>query len=845
MLVSKNWLNDYVDIAGLTDSDLDKILTGLGLEVEGIKTIAPLDDLLVVGEILKADRHPNADTLQICTVSIGGPEPLQIVCGASNARAGIRVVVAQIGSLLPGNFKIKESKIRGEKSFGMLCSESELGLSEASEGILELDSTYTIGSKINSTIKTGDSIFEISLTPNRSDCNGVIGIARDLAAKIGKPLIYPKSEAKIAESFLIPNPVKVELHPNSGCERFAALYISGIENGPSPRWLQKRIETAGMRPINLIVDITNYVMFEMNQPIHAYDERQVKGKSILVRKGRDAEKLTTIDKKVVDLESSDIVICDAEGAIGLAGIMGGLNSEVKDDTKNIIVEIASFDPTCVRRTAKRNAFHTEASHRFERGVDIENIIAVADRITDLFVLCSKQTGKRHPTFSKNVLDVYPKAVKRPRIALRLDRARKILGLFSLTADTCIKHLSALEFKLLDRKDDRLLFEVPLWRVDVTREIDLIEEIARLESFDKIPYRMPVMEIAPLKENPFIRFVDEAKTTLASLGMTEVITYPFTSHIDYQNLAITNDHPFHPSVELSNPLVQDHSWMQTTGIIGLLKATERNHRFQRKGARLFEFGKAFHNFSNREVDFDKFPSFNGIKRQPLHFTERAFSEASRPTERHLGTFLIDYPFQKKSWAKEELAPSFFDAKQIVDSLLKAFAIKDITYARPSPEELPFLHPTASAVLKKDSTVFGWLGELHPKVAHKFGFEITQVPVVCELDLEALFKAASEKAVIESETFEFPHALRDLAFTVDTSTTHGDIINSVQSFKRRKYLESIELFDVFIGEGIPEGKKSMAYSLTFRAPGKTLQDQDVEKELASFMEWLQTSMGAVKR
>jgi phenylalanyl-tRNA synthetase beta chain len=357
--------------------------------------------------------------------------------------------------------------------------------------------------------------------------------------------------------------------------------------------------------------------------------------------------------------------------------------------------------------------------------------------------------------------------------------------------------------------------------------------------------MPVMEIAPLKENPFIRFLDEAKITLASLGMTEVITYPFTSLIDYQNLTISHDHPLHPSVELANPLVQDHSWMQTTGLIGLLKATERNHRFQKKGARLFEFGKGFHSFSNRDVNFDKFPAFDGIRRRPLHFTDRAFSEASRPIERHLATFLLDYPFQKKSWSKHELAPSFFDAKQIVDSLFKAFAIKGITAVRPSSDDLPFLHPTSTAILKKDSTVFGWLGELHPKVAHQYGFDITQVPVVCELDLEAVFKEASEKAVIESETFEFPHALRDLAFTVEASTTHGDIIHAVHSFKRKKYLESIELFDVFSGEGIPEGKKSMAYSLTFRAPGKTLQDQDVEKELALFMDWLQTAVGAVKR
>jgi phenylalanyl-tRNA synthetase beta chain len=499
----------------------------------------------------------------------------------------------------------------------------------------------------------------------------------------------------------------------------------------------------------------------------------------------------------------------------------------------------------VRRTSKRHGFHTEASHRFERGVDIENIQEVASRIIDLFVLCSQQTGKPQPSVSKTVLDVYPKVIKRPRIALRLDRARKILGLLSLTAETCIKHLTALEFKLIDRKDDRLLFEVPLWRVDVTREIDLIEEIARLESFDKIPYRMPIMEIAPLKENPFVRFTEEAKTLFAALGWTEVITYPFTSIGDYQNLLISEEHPFHPSVELSNPLVQDHSWMQTTGIIGLLKATQRNHRFQRKGARLFEFGKAFHDFSNKKIDHEKFPSFSGLLVRPLHYTNRAFGEPGRPTEKQFASFILDFPFQKKSWAGAESAPSFFDAKQVVELLLKSFSVKNPSFSRPSPEELPFLHPTASAVVKNGTAILGWIGELQPKVAHTYGFEMTQSPVVCELDLESIYNAANQKAVIETETFEFPHALRDLAFTVEDSVSHSQIMNTLNTFKRKKYLISLELFDVFSGEGIPKGKKSMAYSLTFRAAGKTLQDQDVEKEIQSFMEHLTTDLGAIKR
>lgn len=844
MLVSKKWLCEYVDISEVPDSELSHTLTSLGLEVEGITTTPELDDKLVVGQILSAERHPNADTLQVCLVDIGTGNPLSIVCGAANARKGIKVIVAQVGVTLPGNFKIKESKIRGEKSFGMLCSEEELGTASKSEGILELSGDKTIGTKVNSFIKTGDSVFEIGLTPNRSDCNGIIGIARDLSAKTGKKLKYPPVHQNPTVKEL-QKKAKSTLERNSGCDRLALLYIQDLEISESPEWLKKRIEAAGIRPINQIVDITNYVMLEMNQPIHAYDAKFVNDLHIIVRSGTPNEVLITLDGKEVKLTSDDIVISDSRGPIGLAGIMGGRSSEISNSTTDIIIEVASFDPARIRRTAKRFSFHTDASHRFERGIDIENIPHVAKRVGNLIEECASQLKLKTPKITYEVVDSYPKPIARPRIALRLERARKVLGLITLNSETCIKHLTSLEFKLLDQKDERLLFEAPLWRVDVTREIDLIEEVARLESFDKIPYRIPTMEIAPTKENPFISFVDEAKSIMAITGLSEVITYPFTSKRDYESLLISESHPLFPTVELANPLVSDDSWMQTNGLPGLLKAILRNHRHQKTGSQLFEVGKGFHDFSIKSFDRVKFPVYGSLDRKPLHFSDRAQGETGRPIERHIATFILDYPYQKKGWNWKEERPTFFDGKAIVEALMKCFGITGATYRRPQANELPFLHPSASAVVMRGIDVLGWLGELHPKVAKNFEIDLNQIPVVCELELEAIYAATIDKLKIKAAQFEFPPACRDLAFTVAKHISHGDILNSFHSFNRKKHLERMEIFDVFHGGQISADRKSMAYSLQFRSPGKTLTDQEVEKEYNSFVEWLSHELGAEKR
>ena len=430
MQVSLKWLNNYIDLSDVDVKTVAETLTNLGLEVEGIETVEPLKGDVIVAKIVSAERHPDAEKLQYCKVDAGEAEPIDIVCGAPNARAGLKVALARVGSVLPGDFKIKASKIRGVKSFGMLCAEEELGISSAGDGIIELDEKLEIGTSISELYGLNDTVLEIGLTPNRADCLGYVGIARDLAAKLGKELKLPSISDLSTDSDLDTNKeLSVEIESKDDCGRFVALSINGIKNVESPLWLRNYLEAAGMRSVNAVVDVTNFIMLENSQPIHAYDVRDVKDK-LVVRRAKDGEKLTTLDEVERSLTTNDIVIADAEKVVGLAGVMGGLNSEVKDDTTAIILEVAEFNPSVVRKTSKKFALHSEASHRFERGIDINAIDFVAKRFATVLQkvysdLIESGVEVSVPKVSATYIDKQ-EIVKTPaKVALRLDRIKKL------------------------------------------------------------------------------------------------------------------------------------------------------------------------------------------------------------------------------------------------------------------------------------------------------------------------------------------------------------------------------------------------------------------------------------
>ncbi len=850
MRVSLRWLQEYIDLADLTIGEISSTLTQLGLEVEGIELLAPLKGDVVVGQILKAVTHPNADKLRVCTVDVGKGEALKIVCGAPNARDGIKVVVARIGSVLPKDFKIKESKIRGEDSFGMLCSEAELGLSEGHDGIIELPADAPLGLSVSEYWQLEDTIIEIGLTPNRSDCLGIIGIARDLSARLKRPLRVPTLHpAWHKEDLDSTSKVRVQISSAQESLRFVALHVGHVTAASSPVWLQQRVQRAGMRAINLIVDATNYVMLETGHPIHAYDERDLRGGLIQVRRAHAGEKLKTLDGQDRDLHADDIVIADAEQAIGLAGIMGGANSEVKSDTQNIIIEVAHFNPSLIRKTAKRQGIHTEASHRFERGIDVERLAWVAQRVAEVIYLATQELKDKGqdlplPEIASRWIDVESEARSIRRVTLRLSRLRKMTALPQIDGTEMTEILSRLGFKLAAETGDVYEFETPSWRQDIDREVDLIEEVVRVYGYDRIPVKLPRMELGALPEHPLIDFIDESKVSFAGFGLSEVITFPFMSGEDFAALGIDAEHPLAATVKLANPLVEHEKHLRSIVLTGLIKSLLENRRHGIQGAQLFEAARSFH--EPRALPTEGLsPVWGHLKKQGAHISLRAHQD-DRVLEHNRIAGLLDQPFTMKSWNQGEQAASFFQGKSLLLRYLRGFGIESLRFTPIEAKDFPWLHPGAAAVLwSQNSQFLGYVGELHPRTAKAYGLDFQNTPVVFELDLEAIQLASCQPASYASGSVKFPPVARDLALVVASTISYSDFERSFASFKQKKHLKTYRVFDVYQGTNIPAGKKSMAFSLQFQAADRTLTDQDVEKELEALLVHLKGDLSAELR
>lgn len=841
MKISLNWLNEYIDIAKYRPEHLAEIFTGLGIEVETIANVSPFEGDVVIGKILEALPHPNADTLQVCKVDVGENEPLDIVCGATNARKGLTVAAARIGSVLPGDFKIKPSKIRGEKSFGMLCGETELGMGDNDSGIMELDSHLKPGSLVADVFKLRDTVMELSLTPNRADCLGYLGLARDLSAKLGLPLKTPEIYQNAhSSSYKTAEVVKVQIDDEESCGRFCALALKNVKVQPSPLWLRKRLEASGMRPVNLVVDATNYVMLEYGQPIHAYDRRDIGGNKIVVRFGRQGETITTLDGTSRSVGSEDILICDAEKPIGIAGIMGGENSEIKEDSSEVVIEVASFHPIKVRKTAKRLAIHSEASHRFERGTDIEACDVVAHRVAGLIASATHEVNPEQKiVVSEEIIDCYPNPAQLSLVALRLERLRQISGDMSYDAKKATDILEGLGFQQVDKKDDRLLFQVPSWRHDVHREIDLIEEIMRVNGFENIVLNLPVMDIRPLSENFYIRLNEQLRCAFASNNYLETMSFPFVSEEDLTRFKIPSQHPMRNTVKLRNPIVSDESFLQPSVIISLLKALDRNRRQGQNSVRLFECARAYF-----KPGYKTDKGYFGITSEKRRYlTERASNDV-RPVEIPVVAGIIGQPRSEKSWSEAEKVADFFTAKNSVVSILNGIGIKNTGYTSEGLEELPFLHPGASALVTHNGTVLGFIGELHPEVSVNFGFDLKNPPVVVELLVERVLAAYEVGYAINTEQFKFPPTSRDLAFLVPEQTKFSDFDSAIEKFKKRN-MSDYSLFDVYSGDNVKEGFKSMAFNFQFQSSKKTLNDKEVDKEIELLLSHLKNEVRAELR
>ncbi len=848
MQISLNWLNDYVPIRDLSPKQVADALTSIGLEVEAMTDASALQGAVVVGKVLEAQKHPNADSLRVCRVDVGKGEPLRIVCGAPNAREGIIVAVATVGAVLPGDFKIKASKIRGEPSEGMMCSERELGLSDNHAQIIEMASGTPIGSSVADLYQLNDTVLTLNVTPNRSDCFGYLGVARDLAAKLGRPLQTPAiPQSAFSQALKTESAARIVIEHEEDSARFCALLVQNVKPCPSPAWLQRRLTAAGMRPINLLVDVTNYVMLEYSQPVHAYDLRFVKEGTLALRRAKQGDRLTTLDGIERELVAGDLVICDGSGPIGIAGIMGGTSSEVKDDTHSVLIEVAHFNAVQVRKTSKRLALHTEASHRFERGIDVNALRDVAQRVATLIWSCGKELHETDsslelPVVAGSLIEHYPKAIAPARIALRLERLRQLSGMTLIDAQEVTRLLENLQFKQLDSTDGRLLFEIPTWRLDIVREVDLIEEVIRLKGYEHVPAHLPMMEIAPTPEDPFIDFIDEAKQLLAQRGLHETISFPFLAAADLERCNLGPNHPLRHTVTLANPIVADVDRMQTSVVINLLNAVKANHRQGVKGVRLFECGRAY--FAPSIIAGAPGYSFWGLATSHGRtHSARARAEV-RALEHTMFAGVLDQPLTLRTWHGAERPVDFFDAKGLIQTWLTALGISNISFIRANADDLPYLHPGASATIMSGKLVLGYMGELHPRTARAFEFPLDAAPLVFEFHAETLLQACQSPMTIHADLEKFPPSTRDLAIVVEGKVQHADIEGALGSFRKRN-LQHFHLFDVFTGGNLAEGQKSMAYALTFQSSKRTLNDQEVDKEFELLVQHLQQTVGATLR
>ncbi len=800
MIVTQNWLKEFVDF-DLSPEELAHRLTMAGLEVDAMEKIGEGLDDVIVARLAAVDPHPDADRLTVCRVETGR-ETLQVVCGARNHRAGDLVALAQVGSVLPGDFKIKKSKIRGQESMGMLCSEKELGLAEESEGILILPKGLEIGLPVFAALGLKDVRIEIGLTPNRPDCLSQVGVAREVAALAGRALHLPAPKV-VEQGPEIASQASVVIEDAARCPRYAARLVTGVAIGPSPAWLVRRLEGLGLRSINNVVDVTNYVMMELGHPLHAFDFHLLRGRKIVVRRAEDKEVFTTLDSQERRLCADDLMICDGEGPVALAGIMGGENSEIRPETTDVLLESAYFQPAGIRRSGKRLGLHTESSHRFERGADVDMVPVALDRATALILEVAGGTAAR------GMIDVYPKPFEPTQIRIRTERTNQILGLKLQTEE--IQQLLrsiGLEGRASGTKEEALVVSVPSFRPDLEREIDLIEEVARLNGYDKIPVTMPSGRVVSHRPPEHQRLVRKVRDGLVAAGFSEVINYSFLSPRAWDQLQLDSADPRRKTVAILNPLNEEQSVMRTTLVASLLETAARNLSYRSRDLRLFELRPVFEAREGEEL----------------------------PTERLRLTALVCGRRLPEGWAQQSAEVDFFDIKGVAEGLLEGFRVDHLSWDASRSE--PFLHPGKSCFLKRGDTLLGTIGEVHPKVLD--GFDIDLPVFLLDLDLEALFSLARDFSKFQALS-RFPDVYRDSALLLDEGISAAEVFEAVAK-ARSKDVEEVVLFDLYRGQGVPEGKKSLAIRVRYRSAEKTLTDEEINGAHTRLVKSLCGNLGA---
>ena len=784
MIVTYNWLKEFVDFH-LDPEELAHRLTMAGLEVDAMEHIGAGLESVIVARLISVDQHPDADRLTVCRVDTGSGE-VQVVCGAKNHRSGDLVALAQVGSVLPGDFKIKKSKIRGQESQGMLCSEKELGLAEESDGIIILPAGLSLGVPVFEALGLKDVRFELGLTPNRADCLSVVGVAREVAAMAGSPLHLPQVDI-VEQGDPIDQQTSVTIEEPELCPRYSARLIRNVTIGPSPDWMVRRLESVGQRSINNVVDVTNYVLMELGHPLHAFDFRLLRGGRIVVKRAEDAP-FTTLDSQQRPLLTADLTICDGEGPVALAGIMGGENSEIQPDTVDILLESAYFNPSAIRRTSKRLGIHTESSHRFERGADIDMVPVALDRATALIVEVAGGV------LAKGAIDNYPKPVGRGAIDLSVDRTNRLLGL-DLSVARVRELLAAIGLEIeqsLPGNPDLLRVALPTFRPDLEREIDLIEEVARLNGYDEIPVTLPKSRMSSQTPPRHIELVGQVRTAMVAAGFSEVINYSFVAPSALDKIGLSGTDPRRQSVAILNPLNEDQSVMRTSLVPSVLDTVSRNLAYRSRDLRLFELRPVFLPAPNQEL----------------------------PRERQRLVAALCGRRAPEGWNQSSETIDFFDLKGVIEDLLGQFRVTDLQWDASSTE--PFLHPGKSCALLAGGEYLGTLGEVHPDILRQY--DIDAPLYLFDLDLETVFGKIGPFPGIRSLS-RYPDVYRDNALLVAEEVTAGQLLASIDRVKSR-FAEEVVLFDVYRGEGVPSGQKSVAVRVRYRSPERTLTDEEIQ-------------------
>ena len=785
MKASFSWLKEYVSIE-MSASDLAEGLTMVGLEVEALTDRYDYLNSVLVGQIVEVCPHPNADKLKLCQVRIGD-RTASVVCGAPNAKEGMLSALALPGTLLPDGTVIQAGTIRGQASAGMLCSEGELGIGLDRSGIVELPSENRVGRTLSEALGLSDPVLEIDLTPNRPDCLSIIGIAREIAAIQKTRLKYPESNLPAATDD-INRYTSVSIEDPDHCPRYAARLLTDITVAPSPFWLQDRLNSVGSRPINNIVDITNYVMMETGQPLHAFDFDLLAENRIVVRTAKDGDRFTTLDDKDRLLTAHMLMICDGEKPVAIGGVMGGQNSEIVPTTRRVLIESAYFNPAGIRRTSKKLGLGTDASHRFERGVDPEGTLVALNRSAQLI---ADVGGGR---LIKGIVDEHPVKTAPKTIHLNTEHTNRFLGT-DLSQDAMADLLTAIAFDIKKTDDHTLVAVPPSFRVDIDRPVDLMEEIARLSGYNTIPTTFPAISAGTNLPSRELDLRDRIRHLMSGFGFTEVITYSFMNRVSCDKLRLPPDDPRRRLVEILNPLTEDQTVMRTSVIPGLLEVMHRNNAQQVRNLKLFEVGKVFIN-TDREALPEETEMLVGL---------------------WTGAGLPD------SWHADVLDCDFYDIKGVVEGLFSGLKLSGCRYTRRFSDACPYLRPGYAADIALEDTAVGSIGEIRPEVLS--GFELKQAAFVFELDMNRLSPMMPDTYKVKPIS-KFPAISRDVTMIVDQQIESGTILDRVHRFGE-ELVENLHLFSVFDGHPISAGKKSVSFRITYRSGKETLQDETINR------------------